>query len=116
MDMAREQGGLLVFAEVGVGWHSSTAPWECPLPACSAWPPPLPAASCQSPCPPAPSGSNTQPPPALPAQHRYYGQSLPLGNASFTNEGLQWLTAEQALADFAALATAVKQQVRLRRA
>ena len=36
-------------------------------------------------------------------EHRYYGDSLPLGNASFTPEGLQYLSVEQALADYASL-------------
>ena len=43
------------------------------------------------------------------AEHRYYGQSLPFGsNASFTPTGLQWLTHEQALADYTALLTSMK--------
>ena len=37
-------------------------------------------------------------------EHRYYGNSLPLGtNGSFTNDGLQFLSIEQALADYALL-------------
>ena len=43
-------------------------------------------------------------------EHRHYGQSLPLGPvASFTNAGLRLLTVEQALADFAAITTAIRQ-------
>lgn len=33
-------------------------------------------------------------------EHRYYGASLPFGNASFANENMQWLSIEQALADY----------------
>jgi len=34
-------------------------------------------------------------------EHRYYGDSLPHGNASFTNDNLVYLTIEQALVDLA---------------
>ena len=41
-------------------------------------------------------------------EHRYYGNSLPLGpKASFTPEGLQFLTIEQALADYANVITSL---------
>ncbi|PRW34050.1 lysosomal Pro-X carboxypeptidase [Chlorella sorokiniana] len=42
------------------------------------------------------------------AEHRYYGESMPLGNRSLTNEGLVYLTVEQVLADYAELVTAVR--------
>ncbi|CAF2905785.1 unnamed protein product [Rotaria sp. Silwood2] len=38
------------------------------------------------------------------AEHRYYGESLPYGNASFSNpENTRYLTSDQALADYAYL-------------
>ena len=44
------------------------------------------------------------------AEHRYYGESMPFGRDSFKNVShLGYLTSEQALADFAVLITALKQ-------
>eukprot|EP01064_Diplonema_japonicum_P037586 TRINITY_DN8842_c0_g1_i1.p1 TRINITY_DN8842_c0_g1~~TRINITY_DN8842_c0_g1_i1.p1 ORF type:complete len:499 (+),score=92.10 TRINITY_DN8842_c0_g1_i1:48-1499(+) len=37
------------------------------------------------------------------AEHRYYGESLPFGNNSFTKENIGYLNHEQALADYADL-------------
>lgn len=37
------------------------------------------------------------------AEHRYYGQSMPFGNKSLENENIGYLTAAQALADYADL-------------
>ncbi len=45
-------------------------------------------------------------------EHRYYGDSLPFGEASYKDkEHLGYLTSEQALADFANLITEVKVEV-----
>jgi len=43
------------------------------------------------------------------AEHRFYGQSLPFGNESFTHEHLGKLSVEQALADFAEIIRYVKE-------
>ena len=43
-------------------------------------------------------------------EHRYYGKSNPFGpKASFTNEGLRFLTVEQAMADFHAITLAIRE-------
>lgn len=44
---------------------------------------------------------------------RYYGKSLPFGNASFTKENIKYLSAEQALADFAVLVQSLKEQYKI---
>jgi lysosomal Pro-X carboxypeptidase len=46
------------------------------------------------------------------AEHRYYGESQPLGAASAANAStLRWLTMEQALADYSRLIYALKAQL-----
>ena len=42
------------------------------------------------------------------AEHRYYGTSLPFGNNSFDYPHINYLTAEQALADYAYLISSLK--------
>lgn len=46
------------------------------------------------------------------AEHRYYGESMPFGEKSYSNaKYLNYLTSEQALADFAVLIKALKESV-----
>uniref|UniRef100_A0A8B9QMQ9 Lysosomal Pro-X carboxypeptidase n=1 Tax=Anas platyrhynchos TaxID=8839 RepID=A0A8B9QMQ9_ANAPL len=46
------------------------------------------------------------------AEHRYYGESLPFGNESFSDsKHLNYLTSEQALADFAVLIEYLKETI-----
>lgn len=46
------------------------------------------------------------------AEHRYYGDSMPYGNVSFANSTtLGYLTAEQAMVDFAVLLESLKQSI-----
>jgi lysosomal Pro-X carboxypeptidase len=45
------------------------------------------------------------------AEHRYYGQSLPFGQYSFTNQNISFLTVEQALADYAQLIPDLKKSI-----
>lgn len=45
------------------------------------------------------------------AEHRYYGDSMPYGNESYTKEHLNYLTSEQALADYAYLIKSIKSNV-----
>lgn len=44
------------------------------------------------------------------AEHRYYGKSWPLANESFSLQHMEYLTSQQALADYARLVHAVKLQ------
>jgi lysosomal Pro-X carboxypeptidase len=44
------------------------------------------------------------------AEHRYYGKSWPLANESFSLQHMQYLTSQQALADYALLLHSIKQQ------
>jgi hypothetical protein len=37
------------------------------------------------------------------AEHRYYGESLPFGEYSFTPQNISYLSAEQGLADYATM-------------
>ncbi|CAM9276526.1 unnamed protein product [Phaeothamnion confervicola] len=48
------------------------------------------------------------------AEHRYYGETLPFGEASMAH--LQWLSTEQALADYAVLVTSIKEELGARNA
>lgn len=43
------------------------------------------------------------------AEHRYYGETLPFGKDSFTKDNIQFLTVENALADFANVILALKE-------
>lgn len=45
-------------------------------------------------------------------EHRYYGKSLPFGNESFSSlRNVGYLSAEQALGDFATVITYLKNEV-----
>lgn len=48
------------------------------------------------------------------AEHRYYGESLPFGDKTF--EHMEWLTSEQALADYATLLRGFKKEKGLEKA
>ncbi|GAB4814329.1 hypothetical protein N2152v2_001375 [Parachlorella kessleri] len=43
------------------------------------------------------------------AEHRYYGESMPQGASSLTAAGIQWLAAEQAIADYVGALRYVRQ-------
>ena len=46
------------------------------------------------------------------AEHRYYGETMPFGNDTYTNNSnLAWLSSEQALADFAVLIESLRQNM-----
>lgn len=45
------------------------------------------------------------------AEHRYYGQSLPFGQASFATKNLAFLSSQQALADYAVIISTIKAQL-----
>lgn len=45
------------------------------------------------------------------AEHRYYGDSMPFGAASYDNQNLGYLSSEQALADYATLLDSLRQNV-----
>ncbi|CAI8053025.1 Lysosomal Pro-X carboxypeptidase [Geodia barretti] len=47
------------------------------------------------------------------AEHRYYGKSLPYGESTFTLSHIGYLTAEQALADYAVLISRLRTQYRI---
>lgn len=45
------------------------------------------------------------------AEHRYYGESMPYGNKSMQSPFINYLTSEQALADYAYLITWIKENI-----
>ena len=50
------------------------------------------------------------------AEHRYYGESMPFGNKSFSDpKYLGYLTSEQALADYVDLIVYLKSQSKLKK-
>lgn len=92
LELAAQQGALVVFAEhVGTG-RGRGGGWGCGGVAL---------------------GAQSQPPPSLPPTclQRYYGKSLPFGERSTWRGYTELLTVEQALADFAGLLRALRREL-----
>jgi len=46
------------------------------------------------------------------AEHRYYGESMPFGNQSFTPDNVKYLTVDQTMMDYVLLIKSIKNQTK----